>query len=309
MKSTARLMKPQATRLATFAIALTGALGTSMTAKSVDSRTENASDKFASHSAPARSGSSSASAHSSAARPAQSSARAGSAGRPSQTSNRATAAPRSAAPRSAATNRSAAARPNSARTASAAHANPARSNSQRANADRGREANHREENRSVARGGERGRAGESHDFRNASYSHGENLHGGRQIPADRFHASFGRDHQFHIGHPVMIGGQSSFQFGGFWFGIVDPWPVGWLYTDPVYVDYVDGGYALVNVVHPGVEVAVSAGDPAPANCPAADPDTTAPVAPAAPVRTATVAYVPVPFYTYFTWHYWRHYWR
>jgi len=86
------------------------------------------------------------------------------------------------------------------------------------------------------------------------------LHGGRQIPASRFNASFGRGHDFHIGHPIMIGGQASFQFGGFWFGIVDPWPAAWLYTDAVYVDFIGGGYVLVDVAHPGLQVAVSVGD-------------------------------------------------
>ncbi|MGD1090618.1 MAG: hypothetical protein ABSB35_01360 [Bryobacteraceae bacterium] len=108
----------------------------------------------------------------------------------------------------------------------------------------------------------------------------------------------------------MIGGQASFQFGGFWFGFADPWPDGWLYTDPVYVDYVDGGYVLVNTAHPEVEVALSAGD-AVTNC---TTDTPAPAAPVATVAPVTVAYVaPVPVYSYFTWHYWgprwHHYWR
>jgi len=67
----------------------------------------------------------------------------------------------------------------------------------------------------------------------------------------------------------MIGGQASFQFGGLWFGIVDPWPAAWLYTDAVYVDFIAGGYVLVNVVHPGIQIAVAVGDPvpAPAVCP------------------------------------------
>jgi hypothetical protein len=86
------------------------------------------------------------------------------------------------------------------------------------------------------------------------------LHGGHRIPDGRFNASFGAGHEFHIGSPIMIGGLASFQFGGFWFGIVDPWPVAWLYTDAVYVDFINGGYFLVNVAHPGVYVAVSAGD-------------------------------------------------
>ena len=78
----------------------------------------------------------------------------------------------------------------------------------------------------------------------------------------------------------MIGGQASFQFGGFWFGIVDPWPVGWLYTDAVYVDFVAGGYVLVDVLHPGVQVAVSVGDPVASSCVASAAVFVTPVAPA-----------------------------
>jgi len=109
----------------------------------------------------------------------------------------------------------------------------------------------------------------------------------------------------------MIGGQASFQFGGFWFGMVDPWPAAWLYTDPVYVDVVNGGYVLVNVAHPDVQVALSAGDPAPATCTEAAPDPApapAPVAVVRPVVPVTVAYT-APVYSYFTWHYWRPYWH
>lgn len=103
----------------------------------------------------------------------------------------------------------------------------------------------------------------------------------------------------------MIGGQASFQFGGVWFGLVDAWPAAWLYTDAVYVDFVEGEYVLVNVAHPEVTVAVSAGDAVATTCTA---EAAVPVAPvvAAPVVAAPV--VVVPTYRYFTWHYWRHYW-
>jgi len=106
----------------------------------------------------------------------------------------------------------------------------------------------------------------------------------------------------------MIGGQASFQFGGLWFGIVDPWPAAWLYTDAVFVDFVNEEYVLVNVAHPEVTIAVSAGDAVPATCTA---EAAVPVAPvvAAPVVAAPVIAVAVPAYPYLTWHYWRHYWR
>ena len=45
-----------------------------------------------------------------------------------------------------------------------------------------------------------------------------------RIPDDRFHSNFGRGHEFRIGSPRMVDGYSRFQYGGFWFGFVQPWP-------------------------------------------------------------------------------------
>jgi hypothetical protein len=81
--------------------------------------------------------------------------------------------------------------------------------------------------------------------------------GSGRIPDDRFRANFGESHTFVINQPVMVGGFSRFQYGGFWFGFVNPWPVGWYYTDNVYVDYVDGGYYLCNPYYPGARVSIS----------------------------------------------------
>ena len=36
-----------------------------------------------------------------------------------------------------------------------------------------------------------------------------------------------------------------------------PWPTGWGYSDPVYVDYIDGEYFLLSPVHPGVQIAIN----------------------------------------------------
>jgi hypothetical protein len=276
-------MMPQATRFAVCALALTAVLGTPVSAQS------EASIKS---SAPARPA---------AQKPAA----------PARANNTA---------RPAAANKSAAARPNAGRPEAArktapsntthsntAHSNTAHSNTAHESRPEARHEAAGRENRGgehAARGAEHGRA----PVKNPSYSkggRGENLHGGKQIAADRFRGSFGRDHQFSIGHPVMIGGQASFQFGGLWFGIVDAWPAAWLYTDAVFVDFVDGGYVLVNVAHPEVTIAVSAGDPAPTTC-------ATEAVPVAPVVTAPVVVAPVvvavPTYRYFTWHYWRHYW-
>jgi hypothetical protein len=80
---------------------------------------------------------------------------------------------------------------------------------------------------------------------------------GSRIPDERFRSNFGREHSFRIGQPTMVGGYSRFQYGGYWFGFVQPWPDGWYYTDDVYVDYIDGSYYLCNPDYPGAQVAIS----------------------------------------------------
>jgi hypothetical protein len=78
-----------------------------------------------------------------------------------------------------------------------------------------------------------------------------------RIPEERFQSNFGREHVFRIGNPQMEGGYSRFQYGGYWFGFVQPWPVAWYYTDDVYVDYIDGGYYLYNPYYPESRVMIS----------------------------------------------------
>ena len=81
--------------------------------------------------------------------------------------------------------------------------------------------------------------------------------GNGRIPDDRFRSNFGRSHEFHMGNPVMVSGHSRFQYGGFWFGFVQPWPAGWYYTDDVYIDYVDGGYYMYDPYYPGQRFSIS----------------------------------------------------
>src|SRR5580704_17064658 len=83
------------------------------------------------------------------------------------------------------------------------------------------------------------------------------VRGSARIPDDRYRANFGQQHVFVINQPVIVGGYSRFQYSGFWFGFVQPWPDGWYYTDNVYVDYIDGGYYLCNPYYPGVHVGIS----------------------------------------------------
>jgi hypothetical protein len=60
-----------------------------------------------------------------------------------------------------------------------------------------------------------------------------------------------------MGNPVLVGGYSRFQYNGFWFGFVEPWPDGWYYTDDVYIDYVDGDYYMYNPYYPGSRFSIS----------------------------------------------------
>jgi hypothetical protein len=78
-----------------------------------------------------------------------------------------------------------------------------------------------------------------------------------RIPEDKFRASFGRQHTFSVTHVTTVGGRPQFQYGGYSFVVVDAWPVGWAYTDQCYIDYIDGEYFLFDLLHPGVQVAIT----------------------------------------------------
>jgi hypothetical protein len=77
-----------------------------------------------------------------------------------------------------------------------------------------------------------------------------------RIPDDKFKSNFGREHTFHVGHPVVVGGRPRFSYGGYSFFISEAWPSGWGYDDDVYIIDVNGVYYLVDNVHPGVQVAL-----------------------------------------------------
>jgi len=86
---------------------------------------------------------------------------------------------------------------------------------------------------------------------------------GYRIPPDRFREHFGRGHYFRVysAPMVVVDGRPRFQYSGFWFSIVDPWPetwaATWYQTDDVYVDYVNDGYYLCNRSHPGIHIAIN----------------------------------------------------
>jgi|SRR5580698_688554 hypothetical protein len=85
----------------------------------------------------------------------------------------------------------------------------------------------------------------------------EEHHEQRRIADEHFRAHFGHEHHFAIRHVTMVEGRPHFAYSGYNFEIAEPWPAGWAYTDDCYIDFVDGGYFLFNLRHPGVRVAVT----------------------------------------------------
>jgi DNA mismatch repair ATPase MutL len=80
---------------------------------------------------------------------------------------------------------------------------------------------------------------------------------GKRIPDDKFRASFGHQHTFHVQRTQVVNtSQPVVVFGGYSFELVEAWPVDWGFDDDVYVDYVDDGYYLFDVLHPGIRIAV-----------------------------------------------------
>jgi len=86
---------------------------------------------------------------------------------------------------------------------------------------------------------------------------------GYRIPENHYNGYFGPSHAFVIfSQPyTVVGGFPRFQYGGYWFSLVDPWPESWsnnwYETDDVYVAYVDNGYYMYNRRYPTVGIAIT----------------------------------------------------
>jgi hypothetical protein len=80
------------------------------------------------------------------------------------------------------------------------------------------------------------------------------------IPDAKFKASFGRQHTFKasqvLNTTTVVAGQTQFVYVGYTFVILDPWPAEWLFTDDLYIDYMDDDYFLFDPFHPGIRVAL-----------------------------------------------------
>ena len=86
---------------------------------------------------------------------------------------------------------------------------------------------------------------------------------GYRIPDDRFRGYFGSNHGFRIyGLPfLVVAGYPRFQYEGYWFSPVDPWPEywgnDWYDNDEVYVVYMDNGYYMYNRRYPTMGIAIN----------------------------------------------------
>lgn len=84
---------------------------------------------------------------------------------------------------------------------------------------------------------------------------------GGKIPDKDFKTHFGQEHKFKaqtvIRTTTIVPNQTRFVYSGYSFMFVDPWPAGWLLSDDLYIDYIDGGYYILDPFHPGVQVGLS----------------------------------------------------
>jgi hypothetical protein len=77
-----------------------------------------------------------------------------------------------------------------------------------------------------------------------------NRGGGHRIPDERFRASFGTEHHFH----VRRRDDRRFEYGGYAFEYMDAWPADWSDDDDVYIVLIGDDYYLVDARHPEVRL-------------------------------------------------------
>jgi hypothetical protein len=107
-------------------------------------------------------------------------------------------------------------------------------------------------NRSQQGNGGRSQA-RAQQTRAAGGNRGNYAHG--RISDARYASNFGSGHSFHVNRGDYD--RRRFEYGGYSFGFMDPWPIGWGYSDDVYVVYADGGYYMYDRFHPGVRISVN----------------------------------------------------
>ena len=78
---------------------------------------------------------------------------------------------------------------------------------------------------------------------------------GQRIPPEQFRARFGREHHFRVAHSG--GDNRRFQYGGYWFEVVEVWPAGWSFDDDCYIEEDGDDYYLVDLIHPEIRILVT----------------------------------------------------
>jgi hypothetical protein len=76
---------------------------------------------------------------------------------------------------------------------------------------------------------------------------------GQRIPPEKFRTSFGREHHFRV---ARRGEDRRFQYGGYWFEVVEAWPARWSFDDDCYIEEDGDDYYLVDIVQPEIRVLV-----------------------------------------------------
>lgn len=107
---------------------------------------------------------------------------------------------------------------------------------------------------------EQPKAGHEEHGKTAEQGHARPAGKSAHIPDPKFKANFGRQHTFKatqvITTTTIVPNQTQFVFSGYTFIFLDPWPAGWLLTDDCFIDFIGDEYVLVDVLHPGVTVAL-----------------------------------------------------
>ena len=86
---------------------------------------------------------------------------------------------------------------------------------------------------------------------------GRGQHRGQRIPEEKFRASFGREHHFHVERArIITQSQPQFVYSGYTFELANPWPAEWSFDDDCYIEYVDDDYYLIDTFRPGIRILV-----------------------------------------------------
>jgi hypothetical protein len=134
------------------------------------------------------------------------------------------------------------------------HAQQAQRQSQPQYTQQAQQSGGRQQQTAAYQGGNNGNHGNAN---NGFHGEGNNGNHYGRISDVSYRSHFGQGHSFHMGRPQMIEGYNRFQYGGYWFGYNEGWPVGWDYNDDCYVEYIDGAYYMFDVRHPGFRLTLS----------------------------------------------------